>query len=136
MTAVASRQQRSAHAENIDVARLELAALKQDLRASKRPVRCNIHKRLYAYVEKYRQVHLTAGEFVALTAQGLPEERAEFFLDPWNSPYWLRSRCGGTNRERTVFVYSFGPNRRRESSREMVIEDDLGEVVLESGRTQ
>lgn len=133
-TAAASRHQRSAHADNVDAARSELAALKQDLLAGQRYMPCNVHKRLYTYVDKYRQSHMTAGEFAALTAQGLPEERAEFFLDPWNSPYWIRTRCNARKRERAAFVYSFGPNRRRESSRESIIEDDVGVIVLEQGR--
>ena len=130
-SASVSRTQRSGHAENVGAAVQEIEALKLDLLAGQRYLRCNVHKRVYAYVAKYRAPHLTDGAFARLTTQGLPEERAEFFLDPWNSPYWIRSRCANRGRERLVFVYSFGPNRRRESDRESIIKDDIGSIVIE-----
>ena len=66
------------------------------------------------------------GRFVALTDRGLPEERAAYFLDPWNSPYWIRDRCERREERRSVFVYSFGPNRVRDSTRFEIREDDVG----------
>ena len=130
-SASVSRIQRSGHADNVIAAAQELEALKVDLLSGQRSIRCNVHKRMYSYAAKYQQSHLADGEFASLTRQGLPEERAEFFLDPWNSPYWIRSRCADRGKERLVFVYSFGPNRRRESDRESIIEDDLGKIVIE-----
>ncbi len=56
----------------------------------------------------------------------LPQERAEFFLDPWNSPYWIRDRCDRETNRRIMFIYSFGPNRRRDSSRTEILGDDIG----------
>ena len=45
------------------------------------------------------------------------DERSRFLLDPWNQPYWIvtYTEAGGGL---TVFLYSFGPNRRRDSTLE------------------
>ena len=61
--------------------------------------------------------------------QGLPEQRAEFLIDPWNHPYWIRSRCAKRGFKRRVFVYSFGPNRKRDSTQWELLEDDVGAYV-------
>ena len=63
--------------------------------------------------------------------QGLPEERARFFLDPWNYPYWVQ--CTRDGDRRFNYVYSFGPNRRRESTEWEVLGDDIGAVFLNRG---
>ncbi len=62
--------------------------------------------------------------------QGLAKQRAEFFLDPWNTPYWVRDICARHGRQRSVMVYNFGPNRRRESDHDVISGDDLGLIVL------
>ena len=90
------------------------------------PVRCNLSKRLYSFVEQYDAGYLMRGRFAALVRQGLPEQRAEFLIDPWNYPYWIRSRCTKDRSKRRVFVYSFGPNRRRDSTRWELLKDDVG----------
>jgi hypothetical protein len=136
--ACASRAQRSASPENVKLARVEIEALQRDFLARNRnsggwsPSRCGIHKRLYTYVRKYRGTFLHRGEFAALESRGMPGERAEFFLDPWNSPYWLRDKCSGSRR--IVFVYSFGSNRRRDSSHWEIRGDDVGVVLLRGTR--
>ena len=94
--------------------------------------RCDVHKRLYTYTEKYSQRHLLNGEFSQLTIAGLPEARASYLLDPWNSPYWIRDNCADDGRNRIAFVYSFGPNRRRESTRWRLLGDDIGVYILGS----
>ncbi len=126
-----SRTMRSAAPEVVDTTRGELEALKRDFLSGEVKTRCNRHRRLYTFKEKYKQDALLEGEFAALVAQGLPEERAEFFLDPWNSPYWIRDRCDSDKERRIVFVYSFGPNRRRESSRWELLGDDVGTMVYD-----
>jgi hypothetical protein len=134
----ASRAQRSASLENLKRARVEIAALERDFLARNRnpsgwsPSRCGIHKRLYAFVRKYQGTFLRRGEFAALESRGMPGERVEFFLDPWNSPYWLRDKCSASRR--VVFVYSFGPNRRRESSPWEIRGDDVGAVLVRGKR--
>ena len=131
-----SQLQRTASPEALEAARLELEALQTDfleraeLRGGRLPVRCGVHKRLYTFAEHYRQRFLLRGRFSALTGQGLPEERAAFLIDPWNNPYWIRSRCSDDRSRRTVFLYSFGPNRRRDSSKWEALADDVGVYLL------
>ncbi len=130
-----SRSRRSASPELLEAARAELWALTRDFHQRAReigglPSRCGVHKRLYTFRRQYGQRFLDTGQFAALGGQGLPAERAEFFLDPWNSPYWLRDKCSPDRRRRVVFVYSFGPNRRRDSSAWEVRGDDVGGLLL------
>ncbi len=131
-----SRTARGAAPGVIESARGELEALKRDFLGGEVKTRCNRHRRLYTFKEKYDQDALLEGEFARLTAQGLPDERAEFFLDPWNSPYWIRDRCDSDKKRRIVFVYSFGPNRRRESSRWEILGDDVGTVVYDGKKVR
>lgn len=137
-----SQLQRTAAPEALAAARLELETLEEDFlaRATERqgriPVRCGIHKRLYTFVEHYRQRFLLRGRFSALTANGLPEERAAFLIDPWNNPYWIRSRCSDDRSRRSVFLYSFGPNRRRDSSKWEYLDDDVGVYLIRTDREQ
>ncbi len=137
-TAWGSRARRSADPGNLEAARAELAAIERDFLAeaedSDLPTRCGMHKRLYTFTRQYNQRFLGRGDFAALQAQGLPEERAEFLIDPWNTPYWIRDRCSRKRGKRVVFVYSFGPNRRRESSKWEILGDDVGVVLLEERR--
>lgn len=90
------------------------------------PSRCGYHVRVFTYFEKYdRRKKLGSGFFTNLKKQGLSEERAEFFLDPWNSPYWVRDKCLD-NGSRVIAVYSFGPDRRRQSLVTEIKGDDIG----------
>jgi len=129
-TAAASRIYRNALPETVDAARQEIEALRVDFEARRVTSRCGLHKRLYTYVQKYEQTYLLEGVFAGLKAQGLPKERADFFLDPWNSPYWVRDSCPTGSQKRQVFVYSFGPNRKRESSRSEIRGDDVGVFIV------
>ena len=61
--------------------------------------------------------------------KGLPEERAQFFIDPWNTPYWIRQTNDPKRKEKKVFIYSFGPNRRRDSVFGKISGDDIGVPV-------
>ena len=95
------------------------------------PNRKNLHKRIYSYESRYGGGYLFDGEFSALVSRGLPKERADFFLDPWNSPYWIRLKWDSKQRPQfTVFVYSFGPNRRRDSTQSEIRGDDVGTFVF------
>ena len=131
-TAGASRLAWSGHPGKIETAQAETEALKRDFLKRARS-RCSLHKRVYSFVEKYDQTGLFEGEFSALTAQGLPEARASFFLDPWNSPYWIRHKCWERSGAERAFVYSFGPNRRRDSSQSELGGDDIGAVIVSRG---
>jgi len=124
-TAQAWSQLAGTRPEQLEGARVELRALSTDLAKPRSHKRCGIHKRMYSYVEKYDQRHLFEGEFSKLVDTGLPAERAKFFLDPWNSPYWFKHVCAEDGSRRAILVYSFGPNRHRDSSRWEVLDDDL-----------
>jgi len=137
-----ARTQRAGAPELLARADVELRALKADFQAMAPDIargrlvtRCDLHKRVYTYQVKYGRRALLSGDFAALTEQGMPEERAEFFLDPWNDPYWIRDRCGDDG-ARVVFVYSFGPNRRRESSETEILGDDLGALIFVRGEAR
>jgi len=121
-----SRAQRDAVPENLEAASIEIEALTRDFDDGLAYSRCNLHKRLYTFVQEYGQTGLLTGTYSGLQSQGLPQERAEFFLDPWNSPYWIRDRCDRETNRRITFIYSFGPNRRRDSSRTEILGDDIG----------
>ena len=136
-TAWWSQSRQSGDPANLELARTEAHALKIDLtqlaneQGKPSITKCGLHKRAYTFVEKKKYAReLTEGTFTGLVTRGLPEARAEFFLDPWNSPYWIRDRCDKDNGRRVVFVYSFGPNRSRDSSRWEILGDDIGEYVL------
>jgi hypothetical protein len=129
-----------AHPDNLEAARSEAEALKLDLLALASAelagdgdgfTRCGLHKRVYTWVTREKTSALYEGHFAALVTQGLQEERADFFIDPWNSPYWVRHRC--TRSKERITVYSFGPNRRRDSSRSALAGDDVG-VTIERPR--
>jgi hypothetical protein len=138
--AALSRRQRGGDEEILAAVGAETAALRSDFltmarRNRGRPVtKCGLHKRVYSFVEKYDTEYLYDGAFAALTDQGMPEPRAEFFLDPWNLPYWIRDECSRRRGRRIIFVYSFGPNRKRESSEWELAGDDIGETILQLGR--
>jgi hypothetical protein len=119
-------------------ASVEVAALREDFLRPARPERgiyitpCGLHKRVYSYVEKYRAKYLTRGSFAGLEAQGMSTDRARYFLDPWNGPYWIRDSCDDDSGKRVIFVYSFGPNRLRDSSPWQLSGDDVGAYLLEA----
>lgn len=119
---------RSGDPGNIEAARTEVEALAFDLQTlaiqGDLPTKCGLHRRVYTWVSREEEERLLSGRFARLTTQGLPTERADYFLDPWNMPFWLRHRCeDGVER---LTVYSFGPNRQRDSSAEALLGDDIG----------
>jgi hypothetical protein len=133
--AALSRQRRSESPETLAAARAELAALADDLLArtsesrGRLPTPCGLHKRVYTFVRDYDAAFLSEGTFTKRVEGGLPEQRAAFFLDPWNSPYWIRDHCDSEIGERIVFFYSFGPDRRRSSSEREIGGDDVAHFV-------
>jgi hypothetical protein len=129
LSATVSRAARGEHPANMQAAKTEVEAISRDFESGLARSRCSLHKRLYTFVEEYDQPNLYSGSFSSLQSQGLPKERAEFFLDPWNSPYWIRDRCNRRTDTRVMFIYSFGPNRRRDSSRTEILGDDIGSYI-------
>ena len=127
---MATTHRRSADPANVRAARFELEALHHDFTSGKgRQRRCGFHKRIFTFTKKTGQSYLYQGAFTQLTQQGLPEQRAEFFLDPWNYAYWIRSNCAIDDRPGTSYLYSFGPNRRRDSTRWEIRGDDIAIIV-------
>jgi hypothetical protein len=59
----------------------------------------------------------------------MSEERAQYFIDPWNSPYWMRHDCLSSDGIQQVFIYSFGPNRKRDSAKGQLSGDDIGVII-------
>lgn len=125
-SATVTRLQRDDNPALLAAAQLEIDAIRRDFESGRAWARCNVHKRLYTYVVEYEQFGLQQGEFASFVSQGMPEARAEYLLDPWNSPYWIRHRCNRETRTEVLFVYSFGPNRRRESTATEILGDDVG----------
>ncbi len=108
--------------ERLAMARQEVDALRTDFASGRVHTRCGIHKRLYTFVNEYQQAYLLRGEFSRLLESGGNSVRAEYLLDPWNSAYWIRHKC--RNGREARFVYSFGPDRQRDSS-DWKIGDDV-----------
>lgn len=134
-TAAMTWSESASELKKINITNIELEALKEDILGGGNfmsgwmSTKCGIHKRIYSYVEKYRERHLLAGRFAQLTDGKLPKKRAVFFLDPWYFPYWIHNRC--TDDGRSVSIYSFGPNKRRESTHLEVKGDDIALFVEE-----
>ncbi len=123
-----SRGQLAADPIVADVAKTEIRAIEQDLRGliEDGTLPCGKHERLNLMARVTKSDRLAEGEFRSLVQKGLPEERAEFFIDPWATAYWVRTTC---NSKRTkVYVYSFGPNRRRDSKKWKRRDDDIGRI--------
>ena len=122
------RLQHGSEGERIDAANAEIEALVADFETPQLRTRCNIHKRLYTFMRDYKQPYLARGEFARLVSARGDDTRARYLLDPWNSPYWVRRKC---KRGRAVaFVYSFGPNRRRDSTEWELGGDDIGAYFI------
>ena len=127
--------------ELVEVAKKELDALGKDYRKAlqlqkKRITSCNLHNRVFAHVEKHGVTNTHNGHFRNLTKYGLPEERAQFFIDPWNTAYWIRHACDPEKKRVQIILYSFGPNRRRDSIPFEIRGDDIGVPIFESGLEQ
>lgn len=125
-SAIWSRARLSSDPVVAQVAATEVHALASDverlMRRSKRL--CNRHERLTHFAERGGAERLRDGKFASMVGRGLPEERAEFFLDPWSTAYWIRTTCN--EKRDKVYLYSFGPNRRRDSSKWKASGDDIG----------
>lgn len=76
------------------------------------------HRRVWSVVRTEEQRASLAAGFAAATdacgaASASPDQgRRAYFVDPWGTAYWVR--IAGPAQQRTVEVYSFGPNRRRD----------------------
>jgi hypothetical protein len=97
--------------QGIAKARAELELLAKDIHSSATPKllkKSGIHKRVFTAMRDGYYVSLEAGAFATSSAD---EGRHKYFLDPWNNPYWVLVEKD----EDRVVIYSFGPNRRRDT---------------------
>lgn len=121
---------------NITAARIELDTIRRDFlgllttHGQSFPESAGFEQRLYTFVVLNRERSLERGAFAQLTERGMPPERAHFFLDPWNSSYWIRDHYSADRESRTLAVYSLGPNCRRDSTPDEIRGDDLLTVIL------
>jgi hypothetical protein len=89
-----SRQTATGQA-TVKAAEREIAALVDDLlmltaqRGFDVPTPCGYHGRLHTLVQTGFLSEMHEATFSALKKDGLPEVRAEFFIDPWNTSYWI-----------------------------------------------
>lgn len=113
--------------ELLALAAAETSALARDFEVKRLRSRCGLHKRLYTFVEEYGARGMNDSGYLLADEKDAPPVRKIHYLDPWNMPYWIRHRCVGDNV--SVFVYSFGPNRRRDSSATAIAFDDVGTYV-------
>lgn len=127
--AFVSRGRLAADPVVVEVTETEIRALRRDVAAlfGEAPDDlCGHHERLTHFAGRKKAKALADGRFMSLVDRGLPEERAEFYIDPWSTAYWIRTTCN--DKRDKVFLYSFGPNRRRDSSRWKRKGDDVGVI--------
>ena len=125
VTAQGSRALASDDPARREAALRETEALREAFASGLVSGRCGVHKRLYTFVEEYGRVGLRSSEYARLAEP----ERAEYFLDPWNMPYWIRHGCSDDDERSMLVVYSFGPDRRRNSVGFEIEGDDVGARV-------
>jgi hypothetical protein len=112
----------------------ELEALKMDFKLKSIqigdfPFNKNVELRLYAAIKANDFDWMYEGNFSELVNQGLPKNRANFFLDPWDMAYWITYRIDKENKRKRLTLYSFGPNRKRDNNDNG---DDIYIELLES----
>ncbi|MGB9338594.1 MAG: hypothetical protein WCB63_05140 [Polyangiales bacterium] len=127
-SALFSRARLSAEPVVVEVTATEIRAIEKDLRKLIKDgnLLCGQHERLNQMAKLSGSDRLMKGRFRSLKRRGLPEERAAFFIDPWSTAYWVRTSCN--EKRDKVFAYSFGPNRRRDSSKWKLKGDDIGVI--------
>ncbi len=117
-------------------ARAELEALRQDFADIRRDsggrfvTQCNLNARLHTVDSHLPLPRLHEGAF-ARAVGSATDERVRYLLDPWNMPYWVSDECDSA--ARYILIYSFGPNRRRESTPWETAGDDIGVYVFHLG---
>lgn len=123
-------------------ARAEAASLLRDVleggvRADALEDAGSVHKRLRTaardgYVDAERLSTYAGVACPAVKPDALAARR-RYAIDPWGTAYWIRIGREDDDGRRRVVVYSFGPDRRRDSSPERTGGDDVGAAgVLEA----
>jgi hypothetical protein len=124
---------RAADPRAIAAAEREVRALAEDLLLGARaaghaPTGCGLHTRMASLARERAGRGLRWSRFSSSAGDSSARERTAHFLDPWSSSYWVRDYCAGG--ARSVFVYSFGPNRRRDSGESALAGDDIGAYLV------
>ncbi len=123
---------RGDQSEKIAEATQELEALIEEISAYKGYVgqSYGFSSRLHRFVSEDNMTILRRGAFQELMKQkGAPVARARYFLDPWNTPYWVTDRY--ENGYRRLMFYSLGPNRRSDLAAGASSGDDLMIIAIE-----
>jgi hypothetical protein len=124
LTEVSNAQVRKGDPERAACARAEVANLLSDIveggaaKDGLRGVEGSLHRRVWIAVEHGYLDGGKLGRFGATRCEGVAaqgiETRHQFATDPWGLSYWLYTERLDDGRQRLT-VYSFGPNRRRDS---------------------
>ncbi len=131
--------------EKSEQARKELNQIKNDLLKrgtilNKLKRKSYVHKRIYTSIVDGYLRYSNNSEFLEYMSTPAEKnsinprkDRIGYFLDPWNNAYWIVY----VNKTKKIFIYSFGPNRRRDldfSRRDPeLVEDDIA-IVFELPR--
>ncbi len=119
---------------------LKISCARNEVRALAKAVACegateklldkdSFHRRMFTAL---RSGYLGPGVVKAVEAvpcPGISQDpgRKRYLMDPWGQPYWLRYRAEPGQDSETAVIYSFGPNRRRDSETDNFSgTDDIG----------
>ena len=103
---------------NVATAEVELEMLSRDLlqpNVLKRKLfkKRSVHKRLFS--AKKSEYFALKEHSVFLEGRLDRRDRKGYYLDPWAQPYWLRYQRSKKRPAQRLLLYSFGPNRRRDT---------------------
>ena len=85
---------------------------------------CAKHERLNSNGETVQRRPALQRSLSFAYTQWFAQRAGRFFIDPWSTAYWVRTTCN--DKRDKVFIYSFGPNRARDSSKWKLGGDDIG----------
>jgi len=106
------------------------AATKKQWRSS------SVHVRIWTaleegYLNRERILEFAGAHCEGAAARNL-KVRSDYGIDPWGTAYWLSVKKL-SDEEHQVIVYSFGPNRRRDSQRSPSKQEDAGDDIVATG---
>jgi hypothetical protein len=89
----------------------------------------SVHKRIFTAIESDYLFPSIVQAFqpIDCAGGGTDPNRRKYFIDPWGQAYWIQYYGGDSPEETTLAIYSFGPNRRRDSAeQDFSGPDDIG----------
>jgi hypothetical protein len=139
MTTVSGRIERGRDIQRNACAELEVKSLANEVGAGSAGTNDlwnmrRVHKRVWSAIQ---EGYVDGGKLQTFRHHECDRSadlRQKYGIDPWGSPYWLEMERGRDGR-RLVAIYSFGPNRRRDSGDDRA--DDIRvtrEVLLQRSR--